>query len=400
MKALVAAFAFLTRLPVWRGPLRDVELGRSVSFFPLVGLVLGFGLTGTAAALAGHMAPWLIAVLLAALLAALTGGLHLDGVADVFDALGGGRGDRARMLEIMRDSRIGAHGATALTLLLIAKVAALAQVAERHDLLALLAFPTIARWLAALLVVFFPYVRPEGLGRAFNGEAGRVQVAAATGIAAIVVGALGPALILPALGSAAVVLVFAFWLHRRLGGLDRRRLRGGDRAGRGRDAGPVHRLRAAPTVYRRLGRCRRRSHFRDMLLRSPGMAGPAIVHIEFKSSDFARTSDFYAKLFDWKTDRNASGMYMKFDGNDGPSGGWVRADLVQSPGPIAYLTVDDLATKLDEVEAAGRARAGAQLALRGRRRDRAVRGSRRQRARALAAEERRWRSCWWRRRWR
>ena len=90
-----------------------------------------------------------------------------------------------------------------------------------------------------------------------------------------------------------------------------------------------------------------------MLVRSLGMAGPAIVHIEFKSSDFARTSDFYAKLFDWKTDRNASGMYMKFDGNDGPSGGWVRADLVQSPGPIAYLTVDDLATKLDEVEAAG-----------------------------------------------
>ena len=90
-----------------------------------------------------------------------------------------------------------------------------------------------------------------------------------------------------------------------------------------------------------------------MLLRSLGMAGPAIVHIEFKSYDFARTSDFYAKLFDWKTDQNASGSYMKFDGADGPSGGWVRADLVQSPGPIAYLTVDDLAAKLDEVEGAG-----------------------------------------------
>jgi predicted enzyme related to lactoylglutathione lyase len=90
-----------------------------------------------------------------------------------------------------------------------------------------------------------------------------------------------------------------------------------------------------------------------MLLRSLGMAGPAIVHVEFKSSDFERTSDFYGKLFDWKTDRNASGSYMKFDGADGPSGGWVRADLVQSPGPIAYLTVDDLATKLDEVESAG-----------------------------------------------
>jgi adenosylcobinamide-GDP ribazoletransferase len=219
MKALVAAFAFLTRLPVWRGPLRDVDLGRSVSFFPLVGLVLGFALTGLAAALVGNVAPWLVAVLLAALLAALTGGLHLDGFADVFDALGGGRRDRARMLEIMRDSRIGAHGAAALTLLLIAKVAALAQLAERRDLLALLAFPAVARWLAAPLIVLFPYVRAEGLGRAFNGEAGRVQVAVATAITVVVVGVLGTQLILPALGAAAAVLAFAFWLHRRLGGL-------------------------------------------------------------------------------------------------------------------------------------------------------------------------------------
>ncbi|HMF44482.1 MAG TPA: adenosylcobinamide-GDP ribazoletransferase [Polyangia bacterium] len=219
MRAVVAAFAFLTRLPVWRGPLRDADLGRSVSFFPLVGLVLGLALTGLAAALANTVASPLIAVLLATLLAALTGGLHLDGFADVFDALAGGRGDRARTLEIMRDSRIGAQGAAALILLLIAKVATLAQVADRHDLLALLAFPTVARWLAALLIVLFPYVRAEGLGRAFSGAAGRVQAAVATGITVVVVAVLGPPLILPALGTAAGVLAFAFWLHRRLGGL-------------------------------------------------------------------------------------------------------------------------------------------------------------------------------------
>ena len=219
MKPVVAAFAFLTRLPVWRGPLRDVDLGRSVSFFPLVGLLLGFVLTGVAAALAGSMAPWLVAVLLAVLLAGLTGGLHLDGFADVFDALGGGRGDRARMLEIMRDSRIGAHGAAALNLLLIAKVAALAQAAERRDLLSLLAFPTIARWLAALLVVLFPYARTEGVGRAFSGEAGRLQAAIATVIAVVTIAALGAPLMLPALGTAVIVFAFAFWLHRRLGGL-------------------------------------------------------------------------------------------------------------------------------------------------------------------------------------
>ena len=74
-----------------------------------------------------------------------------------------------------------------------------------------------------------------------------------------------------------------------------------------------------------------------MLLRSSGMAGPAIIHIEFKSSDFTRTSAFYGKLFDWRMEQNASASYMKADSADGPSGGWVRADLVQSPGPTAYL---------------------------------------------------------------
>jgi adenosylcobinamide-GDP ribazoletransferase len=123
------------------------------------------------------------------------------------------------MLEIMRDSRIGAHGAAALNLLLIGKVAGVAQAVERHDLLALLAFPTIGRWLAALLVVLFPYARPDGIGLAFNGEAGRLQGGIATAIAAVTIAVLGPALILPSLGAGVVVFAFAFWMHRRLGGL-------------------------------------------------------------------------------------------------------------------------------------------------------------------------------------
>jgi uncharacterized protein len=78
-----------------------------------------------------------------------------------------------------------------------------------------------------------------------------------------------------------------------------------------------------------------------------------IVHIEFKSANFTRTTEFYARLFDWKTEQNASASYMKLSGDGAPSGGWVRADLVQAPGPIAYLAVDDLGAKLVEVERAG-----------------------------------------------
>jgi hypothetical protein len=78
-----------------------------------------------------------------------------------------------------------------------------------------------------------------------------------------------------------------------------------------------------------------------------------IIHIEFKSANFVRTSEFYAKVFDWQMEQNASASYMKLSGTGGLSSGWVREDLVQSPGPIAYLPVDDLEATLNEVESAG-----------------------------------------------
>jgi predicted enzyme related to lactoylglutathione lyase len=82
------------------------------------------------------------------------------------------------------------------------------------------------------------------------------------------------------------------------------------------------------------------------------MAAP-IVHIEFASADFARTAAFYGELFGWQTQQNATASYMKFDGADGASGGWVRADMVQSAGPIPYLVVADLQATVDKVEKAG-----------------------------------------------
>jgi len=219
VRPLVAAFAFLTRLPVWSGPLRDEDLGRSLTFFPLVGLVLGLGLTGLASLLVGVVAPTLLAVVLVAFLAALTGGLHLDGVADVFDGLGGGRGDRQRTLDIMRDSRIGAHGAVALVLVLLAKVFAIAELLARRDLIGLLAFPAIARWAVTPAIVFHPYARPEGTGRAFHGAARPREVAGATALLAVALGALGPRLFVPAAGALAAASLLALWLRRRLGGL-------------------------------------------------------------------------------------------------------------------------------------------------------------------------------------
>jgi predicted enzyme related to lactoylglutathione lyase len=83
-----------------------------------------------------------------------------------------------------------------------------------------------------------------------------------------------------------------------------------------------------------------------------------IAHLEFRSFDFARTSAFYAKVFDWQTQQNAQATYMKHDageggGAEGPSAGWVRAAVSQAPGPLVYVVVDDLAATLAEVERQG-----------------------------------------------
>jgi predicted enzyme related to lactoylglutathione lyase len=83
------------------------------------------------------------------------------------------------------------------------------------------------------------------------------------------------------------------------------------------------------------------------------MSSAPIVHLEFRSFDFARASAFYAKVFAWRTEQNATSTYMKLDAEDGPSAGWVRAEVSQAPGPLAYIAVEDLAATLAEVESAG-----------------------------------------------
>lgn len=218
IQPLALAFTFLTRLPVPRVAADPSAAGRSLVFFPLVGLTLGVGL-GALAWLLHGLAPSLIAVLLVAALAAVTGGLHLDGLADVFDALGGGHGDRQRTLAIMRDSRIGAHGAVALLLVLTAKILALSVIVQREQTWALLLFPAVARWTVVPLIVALPYVREAGLGRMFKQHASATRLAWATAFIALLLICAGGRGLLPSGVALATALTFAGWMRARLGGM-------------------------------------------------------------------------------------------------------------------------------------------------------------------------------------
>ncbi|TWC10711.1 MULTISPECIES: adenosylcobinamide-GDP ribazoletransferase [unclassified Pseudomonas] len=160
------ALQFLSSLPVrLPGMPEPGQLGRSLLFYPLVGVLFGALLWGFNALLLGT--PLLLhgALLLTAWVL-LSGGLHLDGLADSADAWLGGFGDRERTLLIMKDPRSGPIAVITLVLVLLLKFAALLALLEQGQTLVLLIVPVLGR--TALLGLFLttPYVRAGGLGQA------------------------------------------------------------------------------------------------------------------------------------------------------------------------------------------------------------------------------------------
>ncbi len=158
------ALSFLTTLPARQVAYQSDGLGKAAPWFPLVGLLLGLILAAAHSVALWLFGPALAAVLVVVLWAALTGGLHLDGLADCCDGLLASA-PPARRLEIMRDPRVGAFGVTGLVLALLLKVAALSSLPVAWPYLLL--GPVWARWWI-LLAARRPAARAQGLGSTFR----------------------------------------------------------------------------------------------------------------------------------------------------------------------------------------------------------------------------------------
>lgn len=219
-QAPFVAIQFLTVLPpLVRRPLRAADLGRSESFFPLAGLLLGAALASIDVLLGPWVARPVRDVLLVALLAGLTGALHLDGVIDTADGLFA-HGGRERRLEIMRDPRAGAFGVIAVVLLLLLKVAALGTISDEARPLALILAPGLGRWAIVLVTRLYPYARSEGMGRDFKDAVRWPHAALAGTIAAAAAWLLGGVVGLGIwLFAGLAALLFGRWVAARLGGL-------------------------------------------------------------------------------------------------------------------------------------------------------------------------------------
>jgi adenosylcobinamide-GDP ribazoletransferase len=219
---LPLALTFLTKLPwPWPGPADEAALARSMFWFPWVGALLGLGFWGAWAGLDKILPAPAAAALLLALTVWVTGGLHLDGLADTADGLGGGH-TPADALRIMKDSWVGAFGVISLILALILKFSLFLSLAtQTGSPRALLLYPVISRWAMVLLAYLSPYARPEGgLGQAMTlGVSPEVLVGASFSaglLSFLILGVPGLSLLGAA---AALVWLGSLYFKRRLGGI-------------------------------------------------------------------------------------------------------------------------------------------------------------------------------------
>lgn len=206
------AISFLTIFPFYKKMANNQELASSVSYYPLVGLLIGALAAGSCYGLHSMGLTLSADVVALVIMLIVTGGLHMDGLMDTADGIFSGR-DRERKLEIMKDSRVGAMGVIAFGAVFLLKIALLFDLTLGPKLTALILAPSAGRWAMAICIIRYPYARPTGLGGCLQ-QAGYKQLlvasiillAASWGLAGIP-GLLVLAAVVPAVGVIAVLIM-------------------------------------------------------------------------------------------------------------------------------------------------------------------------------------------------
>ncbi|MBN2333681.1 MAG: adenosylcobinamide-GDP ribazoletransferase [Deltaproteobacteria bacterium] len=216
------ALSFLTILPFpVQKTLTPREIGASLCCFPLVGLLLGVILAVVYLLLAPLLPKAVIAALLLPVQILLTGGFHLDGLADTADGLLSGRDCRDDILKIMKDSAIGTMGALALITVLLLKYAALSNLPGHTMVSCLILLPAYGRFAIVIMAHLSVYARPEGgLGQSITEQVTIRELwtaATITAVATLMVSGLSALLLMGAVG------IYSWgasrYFHRRLGGV-------------------------------------------------------------------------------------------------------------------------------------------------------------------------------------
>ncbi len=199
---VLAALQFLTVIPVKRSFSAE-QIGRSTSYFPVVGIIMGVILAVLNYLLGLVLPASVVNVLLVVSMVLLSGALHLDGLVDTCDGIAGHRTPEERW-RVMHDSRAGGFGVIGAALFLLVKFVSLNSVPQSLMMFTLVIAPVISRWTMVYAIFAYPYARPSGLGKAFKQATGWWQFLLATLVALALAAAL--------LTLAGLFILFAVWL--------------------------------------------------------------------------------------------------------------------------------------------------------------------------------------------
>jgi adenosylcobinamide-GDP ribazoletransferase len=167
MSSFLLSLQFLTTLPLKITNFSEKKMAWALVYFPIVGLFLGLVLIGlnTLLSILG-VSSSVSNIILVVVLIVLTGGMHLDGLADTADAFLSGKA-KEEMLKIMRDSHIGVMGVLALISVILLKIGLLSSVSPALKPPALMLMCVLSRWSVVLIMYLFPYARQDGKAKLF-----------------------------------------------------------------------------------------------------------------------------------------------------------------------------------------------------------------------------------------
>ena len=211
------ALIFFTRIPIRIADFAETDLNHATRYFPLVGILVG-AVCALVFWLAALWLPHEIAVLISmAMGIALTGAFHEDGLADAADGLGGGW-EKAQVLAIMQDSRLGSYGAIALFMMLLAKFEALSHMTAVMLPAVMISAHALSRFCATLVIATQSYVRFEGKSKPLATRLSSLDIVLAALFGLLPLMLLPPRLWLALLPVVLVWLWFSRKLKKRLGG--------------------------------------------------------------------------------------------------------------------------------------------------------------------------------------
>jgi adenosylcobinamide-GDP ribazoletransferase len=220
LKLFLLAVQFLTIIPVRVKKTTPRKLAKSVIFYPIVGLLIGTLLVAAYSTMqAIDISPTGQSIILTVILAVITGGMHLDGMADTADGLMSGK-SRDEMLKIMKDPHIGAMGVIAIACVLLLKIALLSNLHTGNIAAGLLLMCVIGRLTPVLLMYAFTYARKDGKSQVFmqgmNNRTCGIAAALAVFLCFCVYGLKGFLILTLVSGS---ILLIVNRINRRLGGI-------------------------------------------------------------------------------------------------------------------------------------------------------------------------------------